>query len=353
MANGPRADHPGYRGGRCSDLGGRRATAAGHLALYGSDQGSDRCGVEVGIAFGHLDPEVLLDLEQDLHRVERADAEAGKGRIRVDALTLDPGFAGNDVKHRILDGRRHGKPPGAWRNLRASACIIAVPCERFKPRRRATAPLAATLLPMPVLFLASRSPRRADLLRQAGFAFQPLDVEVPEQPAAGETAAAYVTRVARAKAAAGLASLGAVPRACVLAADTEVVLDGEVFGKPAGAAAARAMLGRLSGRTHEVLSAVCVAVGGGVFKSALVGTRVTFGVLDDDAIAAYVATGEAFGKAGAYAIQGRGAVLVARIEGSFSGVVGLPLHETAALLAACGVHPQPAQVFDNAALAQL
>lgn len=206
---------------------------------------------------------------------------------------------------------------------------------------------------MHALFLASRSPRRADLLRQAGFAFQTLDLDVPEHPAAGETAADYVVRVAREKAAAGMAGLDPSGPACVLAADTEVVLGGEVFGKPADAGAASAMLRRLSGRTHEVLSAVCVGATDGALEVALVRTRVTFAALDAAAIAAYVASGEAFGKAGAYAIQGRAAVFVTRIEGSFSGVVGLPLHETSLLLARHGIEPWRQREFDNSAPAQL
>lgn len=206
---------------------------------------------------------------------------------------------------------------------------------------------------MPVLYLASRSPRRADLLRQAGFAFQTLDLEVPEHPAAGESPAEYVVRVAREKAAAGLLAAGPRRPACVLAADTEVVLDGEVFGKPADASEAEAMLGRLAGRTHEVLCAVCVAACDTGPESVLVRTEVSFAPLDAATIAAYVATGEAFGKAGAYAIQGRAAVFVSHIAGSFSGVVGLPLHETASLLGRRGILPASPTGFDKAVPARL
>jgi len=117
----------------------------------------------------------------------------------------------------------------------------------------------------------------------------------------------------------------------VLGADTEVVLDEEVFGKPLDAQGAAAMLRRLSGRTHAVISAVwVVSAQQELFETCI--SRVRFGVLDESAIDAYVATGEPFGKAGAYAIQGRGAVLIEHLEGSYSGVMGLPVFETARLL---------------------
>lgn len=184
-----------------------------------------------------------------------------------------------------------------------------------------------------MLYLASQSPRRRELLEQAGIAFSVLHVEVPEQREAGESPQDYVHRVARDKARAGLAHLAVEDRAnaVVLGSDTEVVLDGVVFGKPRDADDAAAMLQRLSGRTHEVISAVwLVAEGreqGGVCVS-----RVRFAQLDEVTIAAYVDSGEPFGKAGAYAIQGRGASLIEHLEGSYSGVMGLPLFETSRLL---------------------
>ena len=182
-----------------------------------------------------------------------------------------------------------------------------------------------------MLYLASQSPRRHQLLEQLGFHFAVLNVDVPEQRAAGESPQDYVSRVARDKARAGLASLGGATDNVVLGADTEVVLDDEVFGKPLDAQDAAAMLRRLSGRTHAVISAVWV-VSAQQERSETCISRVRFGVLDASAIDAYVATGEPFGKAGAYAIQGRGAVLIEHLEGSYSGVMGLPVFETARLL---------------------
>jgi len=185
-----------------------------------------------------------------------------------------------------------------------------------------------------MLYLASQSPRRRQLLEQIGVAFEVVHVDVPEQRSPEESPRHYVSRVARDKAHAGLVRADD-PRAIVLGSDTEVVLDDEVFGKPADAADAAAMLRRLSGRTHEVVSAVWL-VGARHEDSELCVSRVRFAELDEATIAAYVATGEPFGKAGAYAIQGRGATLVEYLEGSYSGVMGLPVFETARLLARFG-----------------
>ncbi len=182
-----------------------------------------------------------------------------------------------------------------------------------------------------MLYLASQSPRRRELLRQLGVEFRLLRVDVPEQRRAGEAPAAYVERVARDKARAGLARLAAGDDGRVLAADTEVVLDDEVFGKPVDAAHAARMLARLSARTHTVVSVVWVVDRRRETCRRCV-SRVTLGTLDAATIDAYVATGEPFGKAGGYAIQGQAAAFVARLEGSYSGVMGLPLYETAALL---------------------
>jgi septum formation protein len=192
-----------------------------------------------------------------------------------------------------------------------------------------------------MLHLASRSPRRRELLARLGVEFHVLDTDVPEVRAPGEPAAAYVRRVARDKARAGLALAGA--GALVLGSDTEVVLDDEVFGKPADADGARAMLRRLSGRTHEVLTAVCLASAEGE-REVLVATTVEFAALGDDDLDDYVASGEPMGRAGAYAIQGGAERFVRRLAGSYSGVMGLPLHETAALLAAAGLRPRTAAV---------
>ncbi|MDE2154864.1 MAG: septum formation inhibitor Maf [Xanthomonadaceae bacterium] len=182
-----------------------------------------------------------------------------------------------------------------------------------------------------MLHLASQSPRRRQLLEQLGVDFTVLDVDVPEQRAADESPQDYVSRVARDKARAGLASLGAAGDAVVLGADTEVVLDDEVFGKPLDAGHAAAMLRRLSGRTHAVISVVWM-VSHRRERCETCISHVRFGHLDESTIAAYVATGEPLGKAGAYAIQGRGAALIERLEGSHSGVMGLPMFETARLL---------------------
>jgi septum formation protein len=181
------------------------------------------------------------------------------------------------------------------------------------------------------IFLASQSPRRRELLRQVGLDFDVLDVDVPEHREPGETAEGYVSRVAREKAGAGLLQVAAVPGAIVIGADTEVVEGDDVFGKPVDAADAAGMLRRLSGKTHRVLSAVwCISAGRE--EHALSVSTVEFAALSESDIAAYVATGEAFGKAGAYAIQGRAAAFIRRLDGSYSAVMGLPLHETSELL---------------------
>jgi septum formation protein len=184
-----------------------------------------------------------------------------------------------------------------------------------------------------VLYLASKSPRRRELLTQLGQPHVVLEVDVPEQRAAGETALDYVARVARDKAEAGWLEVRADPSARVLAADTEVILDDEVFGKPADAADAAAMLRRLSGRVHVAVSAVCLRDSSGA-REALCPTAVEFAAIDESTISAYLDSGEWQGKAGAYAIQGRAGAFIRRIEGSYSGVMGLPLFETAELLGA-------------------
>jgi len=187
-----------------------------------------------------------------------------------------------------------------------------------------------------MLYLASQSPRRRELLAQLGLPFGLLDVDVPEQRQPGEPPEAYVSRVAREKAGAGLLAVMGNPAAAVLGADTEVVLDDVVFGKPADADEAARMLATLSGRTHRVVSTVWLVDAGREDHATCV-TEVTMQELAPATIAAYVATGESFGKAGAYAIQGRAAAFVSHLSGSHSGVMGLPLHETARLLRRFGL----------------
>ncbi|CAK0748173.1 septum formation protein [Gammaproteobacteria bacterium] len=184
------------------------------------------------------------------------------------------------------------------------------------------------------LRLASTSPRRRQLLAQIGVSFSVVPVVVPEVCASDETPAAYAQRIALAKARAGAASDDAV---LVLGADTDVVVDGKVLGKPADPAQALAMLERLSGRTHEVYSAVAMVGPGGREAVRLAISYVTFRPTTDAERHAYLATGEGVDKAGGYAIQGLGAIFIAHLVGSYSGVMGLPLYETALLLREFGV----------------
>jgi septum formation protein len=173
------------------------------------------------------------------------------------------------------------------------------------------------------LVLASGSPRRRELLGWFGHPFDVVAPEVDETPRADETPIDHVSRLA-------LDKVRAVAGEVVLAADTTVDVDGEIFGKPFDAAHASAMLTRLSGRVHRVHTAVAVRRGS-VIVHEVVTTEVRLVPLDDAAIAWYVATGEPMGKAGAYAIQGAGGVLVAEVRGSVSNVVGLPLAELVVL----------------------
>ena len=184
-----------------------------------------------------------------------------------------------------------------------------------------------------MLYLASRSPRRNELLARLDRPFQALDLHVPEVRAPDESAADYVQRVAADKARAGLALVVQDPDAVVLGSDTEVVLDGRVFGKPADAEDARAMLRTLAGRTHQVMTAVAL-VAAGREQGVLVVSEVTFAAIDEDRIAAYVASGEPMDKAGAYAIQGGAERYIRHLAGSYSGVMGLPLQQTEQLLQA-------------------
>ena len=173
------------------------------------------------------------------------------------------------------------------------------------------------------LILASASPRRADLLRSAGFAFEAVPSDVDETPEAGEPAERYTLRVARDKAR-HVAEFPSSSGAVVLAADTEVVVDCRILGKPASPENAGAMLRILSGAAHDVLTAVVVRRNDREVSEVLT-TRVYFAPLSPQDIGWYLASGEPMGKAGAYAIQGLGARFVERIEGSWSSVVGLPI----------------------------
>jgi septum formation protein len=186
------------------------------------------------------------------------------------------------------------------------------------------------------VFLASVSPRRRALLSQIGVSFQLLAVPVDEAVRAGEGPAEYVERLARAKAGAAWAVRPHALPAPVLAADTAVVLDGRIFGKPVDAPDGARMLRELSGRTHAVLTAVALAGAEGC-ETRLSRSEVTFRDVADAEIHEYWRTGEPRDKAGGYAIQGRAAVFVAMLRGSYSGVMGLPLYETASLLEWAGV----------------
>lgn len=188
--------------------------------------------------------------------------------------------------------------------------------------------------PDPTLWLASRSPRRRELLSQIGIGFSLLEVTVEETPGPSETAAHYNQRVAGDKALAGAArrdQQGLAPWP-VLGADTEVALNNRIFGKPDGAEQACEMLSTLSGQTHQVYSSVAVVNGEGALKHCQQISQVTFADLTPRQIEAYCAAGEFQGRAGGYAIQGLGSSFVAHIDGSYSGVMGLPLFETIALL---------------------
>ncbi len=195
--------------------------------------------------------------------------------------------------------------------------------------------------PVRRIYLASRSPRRRELLKQLGVTFEVLLVreaerrgaDVDETPQADERAEDYVQRLAQAKAQAGTLYMAQrkLPVYPVLGADTTVTLDGYILGKPSGEEEAIAMLHALSGRTHEVMTAVAIC------RQDTVSTRlslseVAFAPLSESQIRAYVATGEPLDKAGAYAIQGRAAAFVRRMSGSYTGIMGLPLYETAELL---------------------
>jgi len=190
------------------------------------------------------------------------------------------------------------------------------------------------------LILASNSPRRQELLRNAGYTFEVRPSSVREERSAAESPQDYVRRLAAEKAlsAAGEAAAGSL----VIGADTEVVVDSTVLGKPAGAADAARMLRALSGRSHEVITGVClVEAPDRIHAVQHATTQVWFRPLDEAEIGAYVATGEPFDKAGAYAIQGRASRFVTRIEGCYFNVVGLPVALVDAMLKPFAAAPEP------------
>ena len=184
------------------------------------------------------------------------------------------------------------------------------------------------------LYLASGSPRRRELLTQIGVPLTVVSAPIDESPLPDESALAYVERLARAKAVAGLASVEGP--AVVLGADTAVVLDGRILGKPENREDALAMLADLSGREHQVLTAVALS-NGLLMQSLCVTSKVRFRAISADEAQRYWASGEPVDKAGGYAIQGLGAVFVTGLSGSYSAVVGLPLSETAELLGTFGI----------------
>jgi septum formation protein len=191
-----------------------------------------------------------------------------------------------------------------------------------------------------MIYLASASPRRQELLRQVGLTFEAMPSNIIEERQSGEAPVDYVQRVAADKAhfVARLVAERGLPTGLVLGADTEVVVKDDIFGKPRDRAHAAGMLRRLSGSSHTVFTAICLVSPAGEYN-ALSESRVTFADLTDAVIARYLATGEADDKAGAYAIQGRAAGFIARLEGSYSGVMGLPLYELFESLKRAGVEP--------------
>ena len=189
------------------------------------------------------------------------------------------------------------------------------------------------------LILASASPRRRDLLARAGVPFEVHPADIPEEAHPGEAPVAYAQRLARAKALTVAGRVGRRPRRLVLAADTIVVIDGEVLGKPRDADDAVRLLTRLIGRRHRVVTAVALTATDTLeVQCAAVESDVVMRPADAQEVRAYIATGESLDKAGAYAAQGEGRRFIERIEGSESNVIGLPLEETLALLRAAGLN---------------
>jgi len=205
-----------------------------------------------------------------------------------------------------------------------------------------------------MLVLASASPRRRELLSQAGFSFEVHPTQIPEDPIPGENPVAYVTRLAREKAEAVYAEItkaaASEQRASaalqVLGADTTVTLDDQILGKPADSADAARMLRLLSGRTHRVITGVALVTANST-EVASETTTVQFLALSDEEIAAYIATGEPMDKAGAYAIQGHAARWIPRIDGDYFNVVGLPIALVSALLEARISGNSPANLLNR------
>ncbi len=188
------------------------------------------------------------------------------------------------------------------------------------------------------IYLASASPRRRELLEQVGVTFRLLFPSVPEVALPGEEPERFAMRVAQAKARVGRSLVPPADPRPVLGADTVVTVDGEILGKPRDRQHGLAMLERLSGRTHQVITAVSIVGADAGEASATSTSSVTFRTITESERKAYWSSGEPSDKAGGYAIQGRGALFVAHLEGSYSGVMGLPLFETGALLESFGIH---------------
>ena len=186
------------------------------------------------------------------------------------------------------------------------------------------------------LYLASGSPRRRELLTQIGVPFTVVSAAIDETPLTNETPVSYVERLARGKATAGFAALEHTTGACVLGADTAVIVDGKILGKPVDQADALAMLTALAGREHEVLTAIALTDGQRC-ETRCVSSRVLFREISVEEATTYWHSGEPHDKAGGYAIQGLGSVFVAGLNGSYSAVVGLPVCETAQLLDQFGI----------------
>ena len=201
------------------------------------------------------------------------------------------------------------------------------------------------MLPANIIYLASKSPRRRELLKQIGVHYELLmmreqapRIDVDETPLPHETAHTYVERIVRMKSDMAMQVMRQrkLPSRPILTADTTVTLDGNILGKPSDKADAVRILTRLAGESHQVLTAIAVAVDNEV-KQVLTTSVVTFAPLTEEEIKRYVETGEPMDKAGAYAVQGIAAKFIAKLSGSYSGVMGLPLYETATLLRQCGV----------------
>ena len=194
------------------------------------------------------------------------------------------------------------------------------------------------------LVLASGSPRRAEILERAGWPHQVIVAGIDETLLPNEEAAAYVQRLARSKAEKVASGLN---EGLVLGADTTVVVANQILGQPVDEADAKRMLELLNAKWHEVLTGVAVVRVGGEMRVAYETTRVRFAEMSEGEIDWYISTGEPFGKAGGYAIQGRGATLVEHLQGSYSGVMGLPLFETAQLLSTAAAWPRSAGATDR------